>query len=69
MGDIRNIYLIIITPRKEITSLSLFIIASKFWKNRRVRFRDLCIALITLFCKLSKKKLLLALRTANSDIS
>ena len=65
MEDIRNTYLIITTPQKEIISLSLFIIVSKLRKNRRTKFKNLYVIPANISCKLLKKKLLLALKITN----
>ena len=68
MGDIRNIYLTITAPRKKITSPSLLIVTSELQKNRRIKFKNLYVTLLTLFNKLPKKKLLLVLKVINLNI-
>ena len=68
MGNVRNTYLTIITPRKKITNPSLFIIASKLRRNRRIKSRDLYVTPVNIFCKLPKKELLLTLKIINLNI-
>ena len=68
MGNIRNTYLTITAPRKKITSPNLFIIVSELRKNRRTKFRDLYVTLLTLSSKLPKKELLLALKVISLNI-